>query len=261
MRLQSFLQFLADHWRDALEIGLIWGVLFSLWRWLREVRGIRALAGIAIAALVVLLLSEFLHLPVVDWLLSKTAALAVFALVVIFQPELRRAAVLLGNSNLFTLARQNRQSVELLGEIAFDLANRGLGALIAIERDVPLDSWAEAGVSLDSKLSVELVLSIFHEKTPLHDGGLILRSNRLLAGACIFPITQRVDLDRSLGLRHRAALGLSEETDAVIIVVSEETSIVSLCHDGLIERPFDPAEFKQRLSELLSLSANEEPSE
>jgi diadenylate cyclase len=259
MNLQSLPQFLVDHWRDALEIGLIWGVLYSLWKWLREVRGIRAFAGMALAALVVLLLSEFLHLPVVDWLLSKTAALAVFALVVIFQPELRRAAVLLGTSNLFTLARQNRESIELLSEATFDLANRGLGALIAIERDVPLDSWAEAGVSLDSKLSVELMLTIFHEKTPLHDGGLILRSNRILAGACIFPITQRVDLDRSLGLRHRAALGLSEETDAVIIIVSEENSVVSLCHDGVLERPFEPAEFKQRLAELLSLSGNEEP--
>lgn len=258
---QNLSQFLVDHWRDALEIGLIWGVLFSLWKWLREVRGIRAFTGIAVAALAVLLLSEFLHLPVVDWLLSKTAALAVFALVVIFQPELRRAAVLLGNNNLFTLARQNRESVELLGEVTFDLANRGLGALVAIERDVPLDSWADAGVSLDSKLSVELILTLFHEKTPLHDGGLILRSNRILAGACIFPITQRVDLDRSLGLRHRAALGLSEETDAVIIVVSEENSVVSLCHDGVIERPFEPAEFKQRLAELLSASGNEEPSE
>jgi diadenylate cyclase len=255
----SLSSFLLQHWRDGLEIALLWIALFSLWKWLREVRGIRAFAGLAVAILLVLLLSEFLYLPVVDWLLAKTAGLALFALVVIFQPELRRAAVLLGNSNLFTLVRQNRETVELLSEVTFDLANQGLGALIAIERDVPLDSWAEAGVSLDSKLSTELVLTIFHEKTPLHDGGLILRSNRMLAGACIFPITQRIDLDRSLGLRHRAALGLSEETDAVIIVVSEENSVVSLCHEGIIERPFEPADFKQRLYELLTLPGHEEP--
>ena len=255
------LDFARTHWRDALEIVLLWIIIYQAWKYLRETHGIRILSGIVLAALGIILISEVLHLPVLDWLLRNMAALSLFALVVIFQPELRRAAVTLGNHRLFSLRKQNPETVEILGELTFDLANRHLGALIAIERDLPLESWAESGVELDSILSVELVVTIFHPKTPLHDGGLILRSDRLVSGACIFPITQRLDLDRNLGLRHRAGLGLSEETDAVIIVVSEETGVVSLCHNGAIERNFDPKSFKTRLNELLAPTENDDATE
>ncbi|MEY5024760.1 MAG: hypothetical protein RLZZ244_288 [Verrucomicrobiota bacterium] len=254
------LAFASAHWRDAIEIALLWLATHQVWIRLRETRGIRALLGILVGSLSVLLLSKVLHLPVLDWLLRNAAALALLSLVVIFQPELRRVATTLGESPLFSLGRQNRETVQILGELTFDLANRQLGALIAIERDLPLDSWAESGVPLDSLLSSELVVSLFHPKTPLHDGGLILRGERLLSGACIFPITQRTDLDRNLGLRHRAGLGLSEETDAIIIIVSEETGVVSLCHNGAIERDFDPTSFKARLAELLALSRDEQAS-
>jgi diadenylate cyclase len=206
------------------------------------------------------LTSELLHLPVLDWLLRNIAGLGLFALVVIFQPELRRAAAHLGSNRLFTNARQNRETVEILAEVTFDLANRELGALIAIERDIPLDEWTDTGVRLDSELSSELVVTIFHPKTPLHDGGLVLRQDRLVSGACIFPVTDRTDLDRNLGLRHRAGLGLTEETDAIVIVVSEETGVVSLCHHGEIEREFDPASLRTRLSELLTKNTNDKES-
>jgi len=245
------------HWRDALEIALIWLALYQTWLRLRDTRGIRILTGVGLGAITVLLLSELLHLPVLDWLLRNIAALGLFALIVIFQPELRRAAAALGNNRLFSNAQQNRETVEILSELTFDLANREFGALIAIERDVPLDPWTASGVELDSRLSPELVVSIFHPKTPLHDGGLVLRQDRVLAGACIFPVTDRTDLDRNMGLRHRAALGLAEETDAVVIVVSEETGVVSLCRGGEIERGFDPETFRARLNELLSTTADD----
>jgi len=251
--------FLSDHWRDALEISLIWLALYQIWRRLRETQGIRILTGVAIGSVSFLLVSELLHLPVLDWLLRNTAALGLFTLVVIFQPELRRVAANLGKNRLFSSAQENLETVELLSQLTFDLANRQLGALIAIERDVPLDPWAESGVELDCLLSVELVVSIFFQRTPLHDGGLILRQDRLLAGACIFPVTERTDLDRNLGLRHRAGLGLSEETDAIIIVVSEETGVISLCRSGEIERDFDPESFRTRLKELLTTVENEDP--
>ncbi len=250
--MNSLLSLLNEHWRDALEIALSWFGLYQIWRRLRETRSIRILTGIGIGVVSVLLVSELLQLPVLDWLLRNMAALGLFALVVIFQPELRRAAAALGNNQLFSSAQQNRETVEVLAELTFDLANRELGALIAIEQDVPLDPWVESGVKLDSILSVELVVSIFHPKTPLHDGGLIIRQDRLVAGACIFPVTDRTDLDRNLGLRHRASLGLTEETDAVVIVVSEETGVVSLCRGGEIERNFDPETFRARLHALLS---------
>lgn len=254
----SFLHFLNAHWRDALEISLIWLALYQIWLRLRETRGIRILTGVAMGAIFVLLISELLHLPVLDWLLRNIAALGLFALIVIFQPELRRLAASLGNNRLFTNAQQNRETVEILSELTFELANREFGALIAIERDVPLDAWAASGVDLDSKLSPELVVSIFHPKTPLHDGGLVLRQDRLVAGACIFPVTDRTDLDRNMGLRHRAALGLAEETDAIVIVVSEETGVISLCRGAEIERGFDPSSFRARLNELLSTTADDD---
>lgn len=260
MNALALLQKLASHWRDFLEIALIWLVLYQIWLRLRETRGIRILSGVLIGAMSVLLISELLHLPVLDWLLRNIAALALFGLIVIFQPELRRAAASLGNNRLFSSAQQNRETVEILSELTFDLANREFGALIAIECDVPLDAWAASGVELDSKLTSELVVSIFHPKTPLHDGGLVLRQDRLVAGACIFPVTDRTDLDRNMGLRHRAAIGLAEETDAIVIVVSEETGVISLCRGAEIERGFDPETFRARLNELLSTPADEDES-
>jgi diadenylate cyclase len=136
-------------------------------------------------------------------------------------------------------------------ESTFDLANRQLGALLAIEREDSLEEFAESGVPIDSVLSKELLVTIFHPKTPLHDGGVIVRNDRIVSAASIWPVTQRADLDRNLGLRHRAGLGLTEEYDPVVIIVSEETGIVSLCHDGIIERNFDPETLKTRLDQLL----------
>ena len=161
------LEFATAHWRDAVEIALLWVIIHSIWRRLRETPGMRVLSGVILAVLGIFIVSEALHLPVLDWVLRNVATLSLFALVVIFQPELRRAAVLIGNNRLFSLGHQNRETVEILGELTFDLANRQLGALIAIERDLPLDGWAESGVELDSKLSVDLVVTIFHPKTPL----------------------------------------------------------------------------------------------
>jgi diadenylate cyclase len=251
------LLFLKSHWRDGLEIVLLWLGLHQAWRRLRDTRGARIALGVALGAVTVLVLSEVLSLPVLDWLLRNMAALGLFSLVVIFQPELRRAAANLGNNRLFSNATHSGSGIELLADLTFDLANRQLGALIALERDVPLTSWMENGVEIDGLLSTELVVSIFHPRTPLHDGGLILRDNRVLAAACIFPVTDRTDIDRNLGLRHRAALGLTEETDAVVIIVSEETGTVSLCHRGGLERGFEPATLRIRLGELLAADSNQ----
>jgi diadenylate cyclase len=251
------LLFLKAYWRDGLEIVLLWLGLHQAWCRLRDTRGARIVLGVALGAVSVLVLSEILRLPVLDWLLRNIAALGLFSLVVIFQPELRRAAANLGNNRLFSNSSQSGGGIEVLADLIFELANRQLGALIALERDVPLSSWMENGVEIDGLLSSELVVSLFHPRTPLHDGGLLIRDNRVLAAACIFPVTDRTDIDRNLGLRHRAALGLSEETDAIVLVVSEETGTVSICHRGALERGFEPATFRTRLGELLSAHSNE----
>ena len=244
---------LFNHWKDGIEIFILWAALYWLWVFFRGTRGAKVLTGLAVLFLVMSLLSEFLELQVIGRLLQYLSTFLVLAVVVIFQPELRRALAALGSNRLFAIATGTRETTELLTEIAFDLSNQQLGALIAIERDTNIESFADSGVPIDCQLSRELAVTIFFPKTPLHDGGIIIRDDRIVSGACVFPVSQRVDLDRTLGTRHRAALGLSEESDAVVIVVSEETGIVSICHRGRIERNFDPESFKRRLGELLLL--------
>jgi len=145
-----------------------------------------------------------------------------------------------------------------LAEAVTQLASKQFGALIAIERDTSIRVYEETGVQLEADFSVELLLTIFHPKTALHDGGVIVRNGRVAAAACIFPVSQRETLDRSLGLRHRAGLGLTEESDAVAIVVSEETGGISICHRRRIERDFTPETFRKRIGEILLQSSYDE---
>lgn len=251
------------HWKDALEILILAVGIYYAYLGLRGTRGLRVLTGLAVLVLGLALLSQLFGLGVISWLLRSLSAVVLLAMVVIFQPELRRLLANLGSHRFFAAPQQQREIVEVIGETAFELSNKHLGALIAIERRSEIQSQIESGVELDCKFSPELVVSIFHPKTPLHDGALIIRGDRIASAACIFPVSQRQDLDRDLGLRHRAAIGLTEESDAVVIVVSEETGIISLCHRAKLERDFTPEGLRQRLGELLLApnegSAHEEP--
>lgn len=250
----NVLHFAALHWKDAVEIVLLAVAIYYTWRFFKGTPGANVLIGLVVLFLAVMFLSQLLGLTVVGAIFESLSKVLVIALVIIFQPELRRGLAALGGHRMFFAANhQNRETLELVREITFDLANRQLGALIAIERGQNIEGFAESGVKMDCALSTELAVSIFFPKTPLHDGGIIIRNDRIVSAACIFPITQRADLDRALGLRHRAALGLTEESDAIVIVVSEETGIVSICHRGLIERSFDPESFDHRLAELFAL--------
>jgi diadenylate cyclase len=253
MTVADILVFAQDHWRDAVEIALLALGIYFMWRLLKGTPGSNVLVGLVTLFLSVTLLSQILGLPVISWIATRLSAVLIVAVLVIFQPELRRGLAVLGSHRLFLPGRTAPEAVDRLAETTFDLANRQLGALIAVERGQDIENFAESGVPVDCVLSPELVVSIFFPKTPLHDGGIIVRGDRIVSAACIFPVSQKSDLDRSLGLRHRAALGLAEETDALVIVVSEETGIVSICHGEAIERNFDPESFKARLVELLAL--------
>jgi len=255
----NVLEFAAQHWKDAIEIALLAVAIFYTWRFFKGTPGANVLVGMVVLFLGAMLLSQILGLTVIGSLFESLSRVILIALVIIFQPELRRGLAALGAHRLFFSTNQNRATLDLVREMTFDLANRQLGALIAIERGQNIESFAESGVKIDCALSTELAVSIFFPKTPLHDGGIIIRNDRIVSAACIFPITQRVDLDRALGLRHRAALGLTEESDAIVIVVSEETGIVSICHRGVIERSFDPESFDRRLGELFSLTDESDP--
>lgn len=218
---------------------------------LKKTQGARLFIGVIFIFVLLTFVAQFLHLVVLNWLLRDVSIFLGMALVVIFQPELRRALNKFGLQRFFTSASQRREVIEELTNLVFELSRKGFGALIALERDVNLQTWVDTGVALDALLSTELVMTLFHPKTLLHDGGVIIRGDRILGAGCIFPLSQRDDLDRTLGLRHRAGLGLSEETDAITLIVSEETGQVSLCNRGVIKRPLHEKEFRDYLSHLL----------
>lgn len=243
--------FLAATWTSAVEILILAAVLYFAYKNLHRTYGARILIGLALLFLTLTLVSQFLNLIVIGWILRSLSVFLALALVVIFQPELRRALTDLGSHPFFGSGFEKRETIEEISDTVFELAGKGFGALLAIERDISLKPFVETGVMLDSQYSKELVLTLFQPKTVLHDGGAIVRKDRIVAAACIFPLTQREDLDRNLGLRHRAALGLTEESDAVAIVVSEETGQISVCHGGSLERNLNLDQFRASLTRLL----------
>lgn len=256
--LETIGKFIAEHWRTPVEVGILAVVLYYIYIYLRGTHGARILIGLALVFLTLTFLSQIFNLVVISWILRSLVGFLAIALVVLFQPELRRALTDLGSHPFFTSAFEKRETIEEITDTVFEIASKGFGALIAVEREIDLKQFVDTGVQIDAEYSKELVLTIFHPKTVLHDGGLIVRNDRIVSAACIFPLTQREDLDRNLGLRHRAALGLSEESDALAIVVSEENGQVSICHNGLLERNLSVDKFRRLLSQLL-LHADDNP--
>src|SRR5437879_1793936 len=236
--IEQLIHFWLRGWRSAFEfllrsVAIYYGYLYCL-----LTRGAKVLTGLAIVFLTLTLISQLLNLVVIGWIIRSFSVFLAVALVVIFQPELRRGLAELGGHPIFSLTSEKRETVHDIAEAVTQLANKQFGALIAIERDTSIRVYEETGVILDSHFSVELLLTIFHPKAALHDGGVVMRNGRIAAAACIFPVSQRETLDRTLGLRHRAALGLTEESDAVAVVISEETGGISICHRRRIERNF-----------------------
>lgn len=258
--MQAFWEFLSTNWTSGVEILILTVVLYYVYTYLRGTRGARILIGLAVIFITVTLISQLLNLVVIGFLLRSFSVFLAIALVVIFQPELRQALTELGSHRFFTSSLEKRETLEELTDCVFEMAGKGVGALIAIQRDISLAPFAETGVTVDCEFSKELVLTIFQPKTVLHDGALIIINDKIRAAGCIFPLTQREDLDRNLGLRHRAALGISEESDAAVVVVSEETGAVSICHKGEIERNLGVEGFRKSLSHLLNLDSDEDDS-
>ena len=249
--IQQLTQLWFDKWRSLFEIILLSVVIYYGYLYFRGTRGAKVLTGMAIVFLTLTLISQLLNLVVISWIIRSFSVFLAVALVVIFQPELRRALAELGGHPIFSLTSAKRETVYDIAEVVTQLANKQFGALIAIERDTSIRVYEETGVIIDAAFSRELMLTLFQPKAALHDGGVIIRGGRIAAAACIFPVSQRETLDRSLGLRHRAGLGITEESDAIAVVVSEETGGISICHRRRIERNFTPETFRQRLGEIL----------
>lgn len=238
--------------RDAAQILILAIGLYYAFRLVRGTRSAQMLLGLGLVVLTVIGLTIALNLEVLAWLLGTLSVYVVVSLVVIFQPEIRRALAMVGGGAFLGGGASNRAPVaDQLVSVVTRLAASRHGALLAVERDIALKSFLESGVTIDAPLEPDLLLTIFYPRTPLHDGGVILRGDRILAARCVFPLTQRQDLDGELGTRHRAALGLSEETDAVVIVVSEETGAISIAHEGRLFRHLNAEKLRRYLAALL----------
>lgn len=248
-------------WKDGVEILITTWLFYVVYRLFQRVRGSRILGEFLLVLAVLALLAKLFDLQALNWVVRGVSAFGIIALLVAFQPELRRALVEMEGMNLFLRKRQRRGLAAEMSEIVRQLSAKRFGALFALQRGMDLSDYLETGVQIDAELSPELALTIFYPKTVLHDGGAIIKDGRLQGAACVFPVSQRELMDRSIGLRHRAALGLAEQTDAIVLVVSEETGQLSIAFDGELERDLEPEDFVKRLEELLAIQADHDHEE
>jgi diadenylate cyclase len=241
--------FFLEHWRDGIEILLLATCIYQIYRAFRATRGAQILVGLGTIVVVLTLISVLLKFEVMQWIITESAKLLAFALIVIFQPELRTGLARLGSNRLFSLyGRRRLDFLERFADSVINLSKKRVGALFAIQRDVSLKEQLETGVALDARFTPELAMAVFFPKAPLHDGGMIIADDRVAGAACVFPVTEREMQDRSTGLRHRAALGLSERTDAICVVVSEETGGISICENGVLQRNLSEKQFREKIA-------------
>ena len=243
-------------WQIAIEMLLIGLVVFWIVRFLRGTRGARLLKGITVVLislyLIVRLFGTQFGLQRIDFLYRQFLTAAAFAVIVVFQPELRRALMRLGETRLFRgWSQQIDEEIDALVESATYCSRRKIGALVAVEREVGLGGIAENGTRLNADLSAPLLNTIFFPNTELHDLGVVVSQGKITYAGVQFPLAESGDLERELGSRHRAAVGLSQDTDAVVIVVSEETGDISIAERGRLIRKLTPDGLRGLLGELL----------
>jgi diadenylate cyclase len=255
LTLLRFLELLS--WRDAVDILAVALIIYNLLLLIRGTRAVQMLLGLFFLGLVYYgaILAE---LPTLQKILENLLIVLPFAIIVLFQQEIRRALVSFGRNPLWGLAKQQKV-VASFSEIvlaATTLSARRTGALIVIERLHGLRNYIENGIAIDAVVSYDLLINVFQPDTPLHDGAVIIQDDRIAAAACFLPLTPNPELSKEFGTRHRAALGLTEETDAVAVVVSEETGIISVAFDGAMIRDLDSHGLRNALYEhLLTLSS------
>jgi diadenylate cyclase len=238
-------------WRPVLEILILTVVIYYGSRFVRGTRGWPVVIGFVITLLALTLVTTVLKLEVLRWLLGGVFAWSAVAVLVIFQPELRRMLGELGNLPLFNSAHEQRENIEVIIQTCERLADVRIGALIAIEQSIQLQEAVESGLPVDCEATPEMLEAIFFPNNAIHDGGVLIKGDRITHAACIFPLSQRQDLNKSLGTRHRAALGLSEETDAVVVVVSEETGAISYAYKSQLVRNVTVEELRAFLTSVL----------
>ena len=240
-----------DLWRPALEILILAVGIYYVTRFVRGTRGWPVVIGFVVLLLALVLVTTLLDLRVLRWLLVNASVFIAVGAVVIFAPEIRRMLAELGNLPLFASAREQRENIEVIIQTVERLSDVRIGALIALEQSIQLFEAVESGVPVDCEATPEMLETIFFPNNAIHDGGVIIKGDRIAYAACIFPLTQRQDLNKSLGTRHRAAIGLSEETDAVVVVVSEENGKISHAYKGQLVRGVTLEELRAFLTSVL----------
>jgi diadenylate cyclase len=223
-------------WQPAVEILILAVLIYFAFKFVRGTRGWPVVIGFVVVLLALKAVTTILDLKVLSWLLDSASLFIAAGAIVIFQPELRRMLAELGNLPLFASTSEQRESIEVIIQTVERLADVKIGALIAIEQSIQLQEAVESGIKIDCDATPEMLETIFFPNNAVHDGGVIIKGDRIAYAACIFPLSQRGDLNKSLGTRHRAAIGLTEETDAVVVVVSEETGMISHAYKGQLVR-------------------------
>jgi len=237
-------------WQDVLDILIVTVILYRGLLIIKGTKAAQMLIGLGVL-FVALLFSKYVGLYTIDWIIQSLWAQIVLALIILFQPEIRKTLAQMGEARFlpsFASAEELR-SLEEIVKGAIALANRKIGALIVIEKETNLKDFIEMGTQLDAKVTRELLLSIFHPSSPMHDGAIIIRGNRVVAAGCFLPLTLSADLSKAFGTRHRAGIGLTEETDAVVLIVSEETGSVTTAVGSKIEKNVDMGSLRDFLTE------------
>jgi diadenylate cyclase len=253
-RLTTYLRRAPVAWWDVLDILIVAIAIYELLKLMRGTRAVQMTVG---GGFIIGLyyLSRWAHLNTIHWLIRNAFGYLVFAVIVLFASEIRRALAHFGRAPLLNYlfkVESDDETIEELTVAATMLASQRIGAIIAIEREIGLRNYIEGGIPLDATLTYDLLLSIFQPKSPLHDGAVIVQGDKLAAAACFLPLTVNPRLSKELGTRHRAAIGLTEETDAAAIIVSEETGRISLALQGNIERGLSSDQLRARLRALVS---------
>ena len=236
--------------RGMVEIAALAVGIYYMFTFLQRSRGWPVVVGFLVLIGLTTMIA-MLKLQVLRWLLQQLFLFTTVAILIIFQPELRRLLAELGNLPLFSTDEDSPLDVDAVVQATDRLARHRIGAIMAIEQTVDIHQETQSGVLLDSALTPEMLDSIFFPNSPLHDGGVVIRADRIMYASCIFPLTRRLDVNRTLGTRHRAAIGLSEETDAIVVIVSEETGDISYCHAGALHSNVSVKQLKNFLTEKL----------
>lgn len=246
-----------------IDIAIIAFIIYRLLLLIRGTRAMQMVLGILIMVGSAFLLSQVYPLTTVKWLMDKFYSSIIIIIVILFQEDIRRVLSRMGKKTVFPSGEQvsSKQILDELTRAAIALSSKKLGALIVVERNIILSRYVDIGILIEGRISKELLVSIFHTSSPIHDGAVIIQQGRVAAAGCFLPLTRDEDVDPNLGTRHRAAIGISQETDALVLAVSEENQAISLVVDGVVSRNLDPKELRRALRNLLSpdLKREEKP--